>query len=66
MSDKPRILYDDEAEEEFGHLTLRDPEEMRRQNEEATKRLRQYIKEHKGNLLALDLCNMLLTRYGRD
>jgi hypothetical protein len=36
----PVILTGSEAQEALGHLTLRDPVEMRRQNAEAIKKLR--------------------------
>jgi hypothetical protein len=55
----PKILTDDEAEEEFGHLVDRTAEEMRKQDEAAFQRLREYIREHQGNMLALDIANLL-------
>jgi len=33
--DMPTIITGDDAEKEFGHLTLRDPDEMRRRTAEA-------------------------------
>lgn len=39
MRDVPTILIGEQADDTFGHLVQRDPEEMRRQNADAFKRI---------------------------
>ena len=38
-------------------------ERMRRENEEAFKRLRQYIEEHRGNTLGLEIFTALFSQH---
>jgi hypothetical protein len=43
----PVILTGSEAQEALGHLTLRDPVEMRRQNEAAFKKLMEILMQYR-------------------
>lgn len=44
----PLLFYGDDAQEQFGHLIVRDPEKMREQNAEAFQELRDLIERMRG------------------
>lgn len=45
------IITGKQADEAFGHLVLRDPEEMRRETEQAFEKIRQLFAEAVANLI---------------
>lgn len=44
----PLLFYGDDAQEQFGHLALRDPEKMRAENAAAFRELRELIERMRG------------------